>query len=71
MLQKTLYVLILSGPVVDTMHLFYSEGLLEANEQAKDLEIEHGGKRVSLTEWPSGFKLVTAEVPGTIAVPDD
>lgn len=71
MLQKTLYVLILSGPIVDTLHLYYSEGELEANEQAKDLQAEHGGERLSLKSWPCGFKLATFEVPGTITAPDD
>lgn len=71
MLKKTLYVLVLSGPIVDTLHLYYSEGELEANEQAKDLEAEHGGRRVSLQSFPRGFKLATFEVPGTITVPDD
>ncbi len=71
MLKKTLYVLVLSGPIVDTLHLYYSEGELEANEQAKDLEAEHGGKIVGLKSWPKGFKLATVEVPGTIMAPDD
>ncbi len=71
MLKKTLYALILSGPIVDTLHLYYSEGELEANKQAKDLQAEHDGKRLSLKSWPRGFKLATFEVPGTIAVPDE
>jgi hypothetical protein len=71
MLQKTLYVLILSGPIVDTLHLYYSEGELEAEEQAKDLEAEHGGKIESLRSFPRGFKLAAFEVPGTITVPDE
>ena len=71
MLKKTLYVLVLNGPIVDTLHLYYSEGELEAEEQAKDLQQEHGGEIVSLRSFPRGFKLATVEVLGTIAAPDD
>ncbi len=71
MLQKTLYVLILSGPIVDTLHLYYSEGELEAEEQAKDLQQEHGGERLGLQCFPRGFKLATVEIPGTITAADD
>lgn len=71
MLKKELYVLHLSGPIVDTLHLFYSEGPEEANKQAKDLREDHGGDIVSLKSWPKGFKLTTFEVPGTITAPDD
>lgn len=67
---KQLYVLHLSG-TVDTLHLFYSEGLEEALAQAEGLRKDHGGTIVSLKCWPNGFKLVTLEVQGTIIVPDD
>lgn len=66
MVKKTLWALVLRDTFIDTLHLFYSEGAEEAEEQAKDLEVMHGGKRVSLQNWPRGFKLVTAEVAGTI-----
>jgi hypothetical protein len=71
MLKKELYVLHLSGAIIDTLHLFYSEGELEANEQAKDLQQEHGGDILSLQCFPRGFKLATVEVVGTIMAPDD
>jgi len=71
MLKKELYVLHLRGSIIDTLHLFYSEGELEANEQAKDLQQEHGGEIVSLVSFPRGFKLATVEVVGTIMATDE
>ena len=71
MLKKELYVLHLSGSIIDTLHLFYSEGEYEASEQAKDLQQEHGGAILSLQCFPRGFKLATVEIPGSLMAPGE
>jgi hypothetical protein len=68
MLKKTLWILALRGGFSNLLFTFYACDASEAEAKASGLEAEHKAPRISLQNFPGGFKVVTSELPGTVDV---
>jgi hypothetical protein len=65
-MTKTLYLLALEGQIADLIVTFYAVDEADAEEQSRKLEAEHSAKRRDLRQFPRGFIIVRAQLPGHI-----
>lgn len=65
-MTKLLYLLALEGRISDFIYTFYAVNDQEAEEMAKQLELEHNTKRRNLQCFPRGFLIVRSQLPGQI-----
>ena len=52
----------------DTLFTFYARDREDAERQAEEILREHPYEQLELKEYPHGFRMVMAHLPGTIAL---
>lgn len=69
-MKKTLWVASLDVGYTGLLRVFYAADEKEAQQKKIELELEYNARCDDLQSYPTGFRLVTSTIPGTIEIPE-
>ncbi len=70
-MKKTLWIASLNVGYTHLLKVFYAANETEAEQVKKELERETGATCDDLKNYPRGFRVVRAELPGSVEMPDE